>query len=137
MIKQVSRVFLAVVAAAGICIPAANADDKVKITEKVVFVDGDRTVVRTYWDKTYGTDGCPPGYDRRDDTCWRKGMTKRSYVVGQPLASTIVYEEVPNVLVTRMTPAPTGYRYVTVDGDVLLMNTASRLISDAIVRAFR
>ena len=137
MLEKLTRVFLAAVVTVGLSAPLASADDKKPITSKVVFVDGDRRVVTTYWDTTYGHDGCPAGYDRRDNMCWRKGVTKRSYLVGSPLASTVVYEDVPSVLYTQMSPPPAGYRYVMVDGDVLLMNTATRLIADAIVRAFR
>jgi len=53
-------------------------------------------------------------------------------VVGQRLPSVVVVERVPVVLVPRLRPAPVGYEYVVVDGDVLLMRTRTRLIVDAI-----
>ena len=34
----------------------------------------------------------------------------------------------------RLSAAPPGYRYVYVDGDVLLMNATSRVVADVIKR---
>jgi hypothetical protein len=43
-----------------------------------------------------------------------------------------VVERLPPVLVTRLGPAPTGYEYVMVDGDVLRLAVGTRLVADAI-----
>ena len=40
-----------------------------------------------------------------------------------------------SVLVKRLRPAQEGHRYVVVDGDVLLLATAPRLVVDAIANA--
>jgi hypothetical protein len=44
----------------------------------------------------------------------------------------VVYAPVPQVLVTRLGPAPAGYEYVVVDGDVLKLAVGTRLVVDAI-----
>jgi Ni/Co efflux regulator RcnB len=102
--------------------------------QRVVFVDDDRTVVRTWWTDTYGRGNCPPGLAKKHNGCLPPGQAKKRYVVGQRLPRSVVYEVVPVVLRPRLRPAPVGYDYVVVDGDVLLMQAATRLVADAIVR---
>jgi hypothetical protein len=99
----------------------------------VVFSDGDRQVVRTYYTERYRDhDGCPPGLIRTGDACLTRGQLRRQYVVGRPLARNIVIAPVPGDLLPRQSPAPYGYSYGVVDGDVVRYNTKTRLIVDAI-----
>jgi Ni/Co efflux regulator RcnB len=109
-------------------------DDKVVMTDAngnkhVMFVDADRAAYRTWWQSTYH-DGCPSGLVRHDNYCVATGQTSRRYVVGQALPSTIVIADVPTGV--RLRPAPAGYRYAYVDGDLLLINSATRTIADVI-----
>lgn len=97
---------------------------------RVVFVDSDRQVVRSWWRQTYGRN-CPPGLARKDNGCLPPGQAKRRYVVGQALPSTVVIGSVPSGL--RLRAAPAGYRYAYVDGDILLIDAVSRLVADVIV----
>ena len=98
----------------------------------VVFADRDRDVVRTYWVETYGRGNCPPGLAKKNRLCMPPGQYKKRYVVGRPLATSVVYQPLPPVLVTRLGPVPTGYEYVTVDGDVLKLAVGTRMVVDAI-----
>lgn len=114
----------------------AHAKDKGKGKDKgrrVVFIDDDRTVVRTWWVDTYGRGKCPPGLAKKGNGCLPPGQAKKRYVIGQRLPRTVIVERVPVVLIPRLRPAPVGYDYVVVDGDVLLMDSTSRLIADAII----
>jgi hypothetical protein len=116
--------------------PEAQAKDKGRGKAKgrrVVFVDDDRAFVRTWWVDTYGRGNCPPGLAKKGNGCLPPGQAKKRYVIGQRLPRTVIVERVPVVLVPRLRPAPAGYDYVVVDGDVLLMDTTSRLVADAIV----
>ena len=97
---------------------------------RVVFVDTDRQVVRSWWRRTYGRN-CPPGLARKDNGCLPPGQAKRRYVVGQALPPTVVIGRVPSGL--RLRAAPVGYRYAYVDGDILLIDAVSRLVADVIV----
>jgi len=97
---------------------------------RVVFVDADRQVVRSWWRHTYGRN-CPPGLARKDNGCMPPGQAKKRYVVGQALPPAVVIVGVPSGL--RLSAAPAGYRYVYVDGDILLIDAASRLVADVIV----
>jgi len=98
----------------------------------VVFTDNDRRAVRTYWVDTYGRGKCPPGLAKKHNGCLPPGQAKKRYVVGQRLPSAIVVERLPPVLVTRLGPAPTGYEYGLVDGDILRLAVGTRLVADAI-----
>jgi hypothetical protein len=98
----------------------------------VVFTDNDRRAVRTYWVDTYGRGNCPPGLAKKHNGCLPPGQAKKRYVVGQRLPSAIVVERLPPVLVTRLGPAPTGYEYGLVDGDILRLAVGTRLVADAI-----
>jgi len=100
--------------------------------EVVVFADRDREAVRTYWVDTYGRGNCPPGLAKKNRLCLPPGQMKKRYVVGRPLPNTIVYQPLPPVLVTRLGPAPRGYEYVMVDGDVVKLAVGTRLVADAI-----
>jgi hypothetical protein len=117
---------------------AAPAKDKPKgkghkkDVDAVVFVDTDRDAYRRYWYDTYGRGKCPPGLAKKGNGCLPPGQAKKRYVVGHPLPPVIVVERVPTVLVPRLRTAPPGYEYVWVDGDVLLMETRTRRIADAI-----
>src|SRR6266851_2464165 len=70
----------------------------------LVFNDRDRDAVRRYWVD----------------------------VVGQRLPAAVVVQPLPPVLVTRLGPAPVGYEYVVVDGDVVKLALGTRLVVDAI-----
>jgi hypothetical protein len=98
----------------------------------VVFADRDRDAVRTYWVETYGRGKCPPGLVKKNKLCLPPGQYKKRYVIGRPLARTVVYEPLPSVVITRLGPAPTGYEYVMVDGDIVKLAVGTRLVADAI-----
>ena len=97
----------------------------------VVFNDGDRQVVRTYYTERYH-DGCPPGLIRSGDMCLTQGQVRRQYIVGRRLARNVTIAPVPDDLLTRLSPAPYGYNYGVIDGDVVRYDTTTRLIVDAI-----
>jgi hypothetical protein len=106
---------------------------KEKGTERVVvFTDRDRDTVRTYWTEAYRRGDCPPGLAKKHNGCLPPGQAKKRYVVGQTLPATVVVHPLPQVLVTRLGPAPSGYRYALVDGDVLKLAVGTRLVVDAI-----
>jgi len=100
--------------------------------EVVVFADRDRDSVRTFWADTYGRGNCPPGLAKKNRLCLPPGQMKKRYVIGRPLASSVRYEPLPQVLVTRLGPAPSGYEYVMVDGDIVKLGIGTRLVADAI-----
>jgi hypothetical protein len=98
----------------------------------VVFNDRDRDEVHRYWVDSYGRGNCPPGLAKKHNGCLPPGQAKKRYVVGQRLPATVVIQPLPPVLVTRLGPAPHGYEYAVVDGDVVKLAVGTRLVVDAI-----
>jgi hypothetical protein len=100
----------------------------------IMFTDGDRQVVRNYYTQTYRNQPCQAGYVRRGtgECLPRNQNVRRRYTVGRPLARNVSLAPVPSGLLQLLTPAPTGYRYGLVDGDVVRYDSKSRLIVDAI-----
>jgi len=98
----------------------------------VVFNDRDRDAVRRYWVDTVGRGNCPPGLAKKHNGCLPPGQARKRYVVGQRLPAAVVVQPLPPVLVTRLGPAPVGYEYVVVDGDVVKLAVGTRLVVDAI-----
>jgi hypothetical protein len=84
----------------------------------VVFHDRDREAARSYWVDTYGRGNCPPGLAKKNNGCLPPGQAKKRYVVGRRLPGAVLVQPVPQVIVTRLSPVPSGYEYVMVDGDI-------------------
>ena len=97
--------------------------------QQFVIVDRDRDRVRTYYRQEYVAGRCPPGLAKKNNGCMPPGQANRLWVVGQPLPPEIVYYPMPRELWTQLTPPPSGYEYVRVDNDILLISITSRLIA--------
>lgn len=98
----------------------------------VVFSDHDRDEARAYFSQKYGRGNCPPGLAKKNNGCLPPGQAKKRYQVGQPLPRGVVYVEAPPDLVVRLSPAPSGYKYVVVDGDLVKLALGTLLVVDAI-----
>ena len=59
------------------------------------------------------------------------GQAKKWHI-GQPLARDVIYYTVPQTLVVQIGQPPSGYRYVRVASDILLMAIGTGMIIDAI-----
>jgi Ni/Co efflux regulator RcnB len=111
---------------------AEKHEKQAKETRIVHFKDDQRTAVQEYYADQFKSGRCPPGLAKKNNGCLPPGHAKR-WQLGQPLARTVIYYEVPAPLVTRFGPAPVGYRYVRVDGDILLVAIATGLVVDALL----
>lgn len=98
----------------------------------VVFGDDQRETVRVYLVEKHGRGNCPPGLAKKHNGCLPPGQAKKRYVVGHPLPRAIHVEDVPVELSVRIGPAPPGYRYGMVDGDLVKLAVGTLLVVDAI-----
>ena len=98
----------------------------------VVFGDKDRSAARDYFSSKYGRGNCPPGLAKKNNGCLPPGQAKKRYVVGQRLSPDVIYIEAPAELVVRLTPPPSGHKYVVVDGDLVKLAIGTLLVVDAI-----
>jgi hypothetical protein len=134
---------LAVALSLGLSLPAIAAADKPKDKQKKQKGDGDvhvtvvigsaeRESVQTYFVEQHGRGKCPPGLAKKNNGCLPPGQAKKRYVVGQPLPREVVIHELPPNLVIRIGPAPHGYTYGIVDGDLVKLAVGTLLVVDAI-----
>ena len=95
------------------------------------FGDKQRVVVRNYYGSEYKAGRCPPGLAKKNNGCMPPGQAKK-YTVGQRLPSNVVYYAVPQRVVYQLGAPPSGYRYVRVASDILLLAIGTSMVVDAI-----
>ncbi len=98
----------------------------------IVIHDRDRSAVYSYYRTEYATAGCPPGLAKKNNGCLPPGQAKKMWMMGQPLPAAVVYYPLPGVLLAQLSPAPSGYQYVRVANDILLMAISTRMIAGAV-----
>jgi hypothetical protein len=87
--------------------------------------DRDRNVVADYYRNDYLGGACPAGLLRTDTGC----EAPRPWALGEPLAPDVPYEPLPQGVLGQVEPAPDGYEYIRLGDRILLMVTATRVIS--------
>ncbi len=102
-----------------------------RITGIEHFAQQHRIAVREYYGEQFQSGRCPPGLAKKHNGCMPPGQAKK-WALGRPLPRDVVYYEVPPPLVGRLGPPPSGYRYVRVAGDILMIAVGTALVVDAI-----
>ena len=96
------------------------------------FNDHNRTRVREYYSQHYGNGrNCPPGLAKKNNGCLPPGQA-RNWAVGQPIPRGVVIYSVPQPVLVQLPPAPYGYRYARIGGDIVLVRQQNNLIVDII-----
>ena len=95
------------------------------------FGDHHRTIARDYYNEQYRSGHCPPGLAKKNNGCMPPGQA-RKWVVGHPLPREVIYYDVPSTLVVQFGQPQTGYRYVRVASDILLIALGTGMVIDAI-----
>jgi Ni/Co efflux regulator RcnB len=90
-----------------------------------------RDHVRAYYEGEYRGGHCPPGLAKKHNGCMPPGQAKK-WKMGQPLPSSVVVYELPPTLVVKIGPPPSGYKYVRVASDILLIAVGTSMVVDAI-----
>jgi hypothetical protein len=98
----------------------------------VVFSGTQREAAQQYFVQTHGRGNCPPGLAKKQNGCLPPGQAKKRYAVGRPLPKGIVLVDLPPELSVRIGPAPAGYRYGILDGDLVKLAIGTLLVVDAI-----
>jgi Ni/Co efflux regulator RcnB len=101
-----------------------------------MFRDEDRIAVRDWSDSEFRNGRCPPGLAKKRNGCMPPGQAKK-YDVGSTLPRNVRTYDVPRSLTERFGPAPAGYRYVRVNGDILLVADGTRRVQDTIINLGR
>jgi hypothetical protein len=98
----------------------------------VVFSGTQREAAQQYFVQAHGRGNCPPGLAKKQNGCLPPGQAKKRYAVGHPLPKGIVLVDLPPELNVRIGPAPAGYRYGILDGDLIKLAIGTLLVVDAI-----
>ena len=75
---------------------------------------------------------CPPGLANKH--CTPPGQRKK-WTKGRALSHDVYFRPLSNWSDYDLSPPPNGYVYGSVDGDILLIRTATRLVVDAVLLA--
>jgi len=95
------------------------------------FEDKHRVVVREYYQEEYRGGRCPPGLAKKNNGCMPPGQAKK-WQYGRPLPHDVIYYDVPRDVVVRIGVPPSGYKYVRVAADILMIAVGTRMVVDAI-----
>ncbi len=95
------------------------------------FNDHQRVVIHQYYEPQWRAGRCPPGLAKKHNGCMPPGQAKKWHM-GQPLPRGVVYYPVPQPVVMQLGVPPSGYRYVRVAGDILLLAVGTSMVVDAI-----
>ncbi len=95
------------------------------------FTEQHRVIVHTYYQEQFHGGHCPPGLAKKHNGCMPPGQA-RKWQMGRPLPSDVVFYEVPHSLVVQIGLPPSGYRYVRVARDILMIAVGTTMVVDAI-----
>jgi hypothetical protein len=123
---------IALAVAVPLPLEAGKKKDKKEKDVVVTFSTHDRENTQVFFVEKHGRGKCPPGLAKKNNGCLPPGQAKKRYSIGHPLPPAIVLEQVPTELTVRIGPAPAGYRYAMVDGDLVKLAVGTLLVVDAI-----
>jgi Ni/Co efflux regulator RcnB len=95
------------------------------------FQDNQRMAVREYYEPRFREGRCPPGLAKKHNGCMPPGQA-RKWRKGYRLPSDVVYYAVPADVSIRLGAPPSGYKYVRVAADILLIAVGTSMVVDAI-----
>jgi Ni/Co efflux regulator RcnB len=90
-----------------------------------------REAAQEYYGRPENRGYCPPGLAKKGGSCMPPGQA-RKWQRGHPLPAGLVYYEVPRSVVLTLGVPPSGYRYVRVASDILLLAVGTNMVVDAI-----
>lgn len=110
----------------------ADKQHREDIKQGQYFNEQHRTVVRQYYVENYGNGKrCPPGLAKKNNGCMPPGQA-RTWAVGQPVPRNVTVYQVPQQVIMQLPPAPAGYKYERIGGDIVLVRLQNNLIVDII-----
>jgi Ni/Co efflux regulator RcnB len=95
------------------------------------FREQHREAAREYYERPENRGFCPPGLAKKGHDCMPPGQVKK-WRRGYPLPAGVVYYEVPRSVVLSLGVPPSGYRYVRVASDILLLTVGTSMVVDAL-----
>lgn len=90
-----------------------------------------REAAREYYGRPENRGFCPPGLAKKENGCQPPGQAKK-WRRGHPLPPNAIYYDVPRSVVLSLGVPPSGYRYVRLASDILLIAVGTSIVVDAI-----
>ncbi len=95
------------------------------------FNDRHRNEANGYYREQYRSGHCPPGLAKKNNGCMPPGQARR-WGLGQPLPPDVAYVPLEPAVQVRLGVPPSGYRFVRVAGDILMIAVGTAIVVDAI-----
>ena len=110
----------------------AEKREREEIKQGAYFNDQQRAYARQYYATTY-KDGkrCPPGLAKKNNGCMPPGQVP-DLVIGQPRPTNVKVYQVAQPVIRQLPPAPVGYRYERIGGDIVLVQQQNNIVVDVI-----
>jgi len=90
--------------------------------------DQDRTIIREHFAAFMAKGNCPPDLQKTPAGC--VATAPKTWAVGKALPGGVVAHPLPDPLLAKLSPPPSGYRYGRASGDVLLLAVAGNMVMD-------
>ena len=88
-------------------------------------------MIQSYFGKEARKGKCPPGLARKNNGCMPPGQAKK-WEIGRALTRDVIFHELPRQLIVDLGPPPSGYKYVRVAEDVLMIAVGTGMVMDAV-----
>ncbi|MGQ3002711.1 MAG: hypothetical protein ACT6UH_19865 [Hydrogenophaga sp.] len=95
------------------------------------FGEPQRRIAHEYYEPRFKAGKCPPGLAKKHNGCMPPGQAKK-WRMGYPLPRDVVYYPVPNSVSVQIGLPPSGYKYVRVAADILMIAVGTGMVVDAI-----
>lgn len=95
------------------------------------FTSQQRILVVDYYTNEFRSKGCPPGLAKKQNGCLPPGQAKK-WKRGAALPRDVIYEDVPQRVISVIGAPPSGHKYVRVANDILLIAIGTSMVIDAI-----
>jgi len=101
------------------------------VSINIHFNDQQRNYLRDYYGDEFRAGRCPPGLAKKHNGCMPPGQAKK-WRIGHPLDRDVIFYDLPPTIVARIGMPPSGYRYVRVASDILMIAIGTGLVVDAV-----
>jgi hypothetical protein len=101
------------------------------VSINIHFNDQQRSYLREYYGDEFRAGRCPPGLAKKHNGCMPPGQAKK-WRIGYLLDRDVVFYDLPPTIVARIGLPPSGYRYVRVASDILMMAIGTGMVVDAV-----
>ena len=90
----------------------------------------DRGPTDRYFAEQFRAGKCPPGLAKKGNGCIPPGQA-RKWTMNKPLPPDVIFHDLPTEVAVQLGPPPSGYRFVRVAQDILMIAVGTGMVVDA------